>query len=231
MGLKIGVIGEPTKGKSASIVPNERLKIKGLNPEETIILSFSGKQLPVKGANTLYPRDKKITEGGRFVHVKDVKLVPQIINYISDKRPEIKHIVMEDAQYSMANEFMARAKESGYGKFTDIGVNFAAWMSAIESSRHDLYCFIIWHPEKNAAGEYQMKTIGKMVNDYLTPEGLLDLILYADCEKGSNSEMNYFFVTNNDGRYPARTPDEMFETLHIPNDLGFVVEKINSFYN
>ena len=194
MGLKIGVIGEPTKGKSASIMPNENLGLKGLNPAETVILSFSGKQLPVKGANSLYPRDLKISEGGRFLHVKDVKSVPSIVKFISEKRPEIKNIVMEDAQYSMANEFMARAKESGYGRFTDIGVNFAAWMTAVENSREDLYCYIIWHPEKNSSGDYQMKTVGKMVQDYLTPEGLLDIILYADCEKDSSSNMKYFFI-------------------------------------
>lgn len=114
MGLKIAIIGEPTKGKSASTVPNEELNIEGLNPKETIILSFSGKALPVKGANSLYPRDKKLTEGGNFLHVKDVREVPKIIDYISEKRPEIINLVLEDSQYSMSNEFMARAKEKGW---------------------------------------------------------------------------------------------------------------------
>ena len=68
MGLKIGIIGKPTKGKSASVVPNESIGIKGLDPKNTVILSFSGKQMPVKGANIMYPRDKKISEGGNFVH-------------------------------------------------------------------------------------------------------------------------------------------------------------------
>lgn len=231
MGLKIGIIGEPTKGKSASIVPNERLKIEGLNPLETIILSFSGKMLPVKGANSLYPRDVKINEGGRFVHIKDVKLVPKVIEYISEKRPEIKNIVMEDAQYSMANEYMSRAREKDYGKFIDIGVNFASWTRAIENSRDDLFTFVVWHPTKSSDGSYQMKTVGKMVDDYLTPEGLLDIILYADCEKGTDGVMKYFFVTNNDGKYPARTPDAMFDTVRVPNDLGFVRKKIVEFYN
>ena len=96
MGLKIGVIGEPTKGKSASILPNETLGIKGLAIEETIILSFSGKQLPVRGFNNLFPKDKKISEGGNFMHIKDIKALPDIIKYISEKRPEVKNIVLED---------------------------------------------------------------------------------------------------------------------------------------
>lgn len=163
MGLKIGIIGEPTKGKSASIMPNEKIKVKGLNPKETVILSFSGKQLPMKGANKLYNRNVKISDGGNFMHVTDVKAVSKIIDYISEKRPEITSIVLEDAQYSMANEYMSRAKETSYNKFVDIGVNFKSWTGAIEAAREDLHCFIVWHPEKNKEGEYKMKTIGTMV--------------------------------------------------------------------
>jgi len=233
MGLKIGIIGEPTKGKSASIVPNEELGIKGLSPEETIIISFSGKQLPAKGINRMYPRDKKISEGGNFIHIKDVRDLAKIIDYISNSRPEVKNIVLEDAQYSMANEFMSRAKEKGYDKFVDIGVNFKNWMTAIENARPDLYYYLIWHPEKSSTGEYKMKTVGKMVDDYLTIEGLLDVILYADCEKGADNKMQYFFVTNNDGRYPARTAPGMFpgDDNRCPNDLGYVRKQIDEYYN
>ena len=116
-------------------------------------------------------------------------------------------------------------------KFTDIGVNFAAWTKAVENSRDNLFCYIIWHPEKDSEGNFKMKTIGKMVNDYLTPEGLLDIILYASCEKTADGKMDYFFVTNNDGTFPARTAPGMFDTLKIPNDLGLVRSKIEEYYN
>lgn len=163
MGLRIAIVGEPTKGKSTGIYPNDQYKIKGLNPKETVILSFSGKQAPVKGANVLYPKDKKITEGGNHAHITDVKLLPKIIKYISDNRPEIKNIVLEDAQYSMSLDFMNRAKEKGYDKFTDIGVAFANWMTEAQNSRENLNVFVIWHPEKDKDGEFKMKTIGNMV--------------------------------------------------------------------
>lgn len=60
---------------------------------------------------------------------------------------------------------------------------------------------------------------------------MMDLIFYADCEKSTNGKMNYFLVTNNDGRYPARTPNGMFKDLHIPNDLGLVRECLDEYYN
>ena len=230
MGQRIAIVGKPTKGKSTSVLPNADLNIKGLNPEETIILTFSGKMLPIRGANKLYPSDKKISEGGRFMHLTDVKHLPQIIQFINNNRPEIKNIVLEDMQYSMSNEFMARAKEKGYEKFTDIGVNFATWMKLLQDSREDLFTWIIWHPEEDKNGDLKMKTIGNMVDTYLTPEGLMDLIFYADCEKSADNKMNYFLVTNNDGVYPARTAPGMFEGLHIPNDLGKVRDAIEEYY-
>jgi len=113
MGLRIAIVGQPTKGKSTGIFPNTTLGIKGLNPAETIILSFSGKQLPIKGSNTLYPKGSKLSEGAKYMHVQDVKLLPAMIEYISSKRPEIKNVVLEDCQYSMSMEFMGRAKEKG----------------------------------------------------------------------------------------------------------------------
>lgn len=38
------------------------------------------------------------------------------------------------------------------------------------------------------------------------------------------------FVTNDDGFFPAKSPVGMFD-LYIPNDLGFVVNKIEEYYN
>lgn len=99
MGLRIAIVGEPTKGKSTSIFPNSLTSppIKGLNPTETIILSFSGKIAPTKGANTMYPKGENIKDKAiRFIYVKDVKVLGTYINYINKERPEIKNIVLED---------------------------------------------------------------------------------------------------------------------------------------
>lgn len=160
MGLRIAIVGEPTKGKSTGIYPNKEYSIKGLNPKETVLLSFSGKQAPVRKANIMYPKDTKITEGGNHAYIQDVALLPKIIKYISDNRPEIKNIVLEDCQFSMSLDFMRRAKETSYNKFTDIGVAFTNWMLEAQNSRDNLKVFVIWHPEKDSDGEFKMKTVG-----------------------------------------------------------------------
>jgi SRSO17 transposase len=95
--------------------------------------------------------------------VQDVKLLPAMIKYVSENRPEIENIVLEDCQYSMSLEFMARSREKGFDKFVDIGVNFASWMQEAQNSRDNLKVFIIWHPEKDKDNNYKMKTVGSMV--------------------------------------------------------------------
>lgn len=231
MANRIAIVGEPTKGKSTGIFPNKTLGIAGLNPKETVLVTFSGKKAPVKDFNKMYIQDKKITEGGNYAYLQDVKDLPRLIKYVSERRDDIKHIVVEDAQYSMSFDFMARAKEKGYDKFSDIGVAFGNWMMEAQNAREDLNVFIIWHPEKDSDGNLKMKTVGKMVDTYLTPEGLMDIIIYADCIKTSDGKMEYRFVTNNDGVFPARTPIGMFDDFYIPNDFGLVAKKIKEFYS
>lgn len=75
-----------------------------------------------------------------------------------------------------------------------------------------------------------MKTVGKMISDYLTLEGLFTVILYTRVIKVDN-KMAYQFVTNNDGRYPAKSPHDMFKEQYILNDLGLVVEAIDAYNN
>lgn len=76
-----------------------------------------------------------------------------------------------------------------------------------------------------------MMTVGRMVNDYLTLEGLFSVILYTNVTKGNDNKIQYQFVTNNDGKYPAKSPIGMFPDLYIPNDLGYVSELVNNYNN
>ena len=45
------------------------------------------------------------------------------------KNPALKAYVIDDSQYLMANELFDRAKETGYGKFTDIALHFRTTIS------------------------------------------------------------------------------------------------------
>jgi len=199
----------------------------GLNPKETVVVNVAGKDLPFKGWKSLYKG--KISEGGNYFESADSEQISKGIDYISNNRADIKNIIIDDGQYTMGFEFMRRAKESGYGKFADIGVNANKIITEARTTRPDLKVYFLWHPEKDSNGALKMKTVGKMVDDYLTMEGLFTVILYTKVEKGANNQVKYQFVTNNDGNLPGKSPYGMFKDLYVQNDLGFVTEQIDKY--
>lgn len=158
----IAIVGQSGTGKSTSIGESSVAGIKGLPSRETVVINVAGKDLPFKGWSKNFTGS--VRQGGNYLNTSDPKIISEAITYISKDRPEIKHIVIDDAQYIMAFEFMRRAKESGYGKFADIGVNIAAVVEAARVSRPDLKIYFLWHPEVGADGTSKMKTVGKMVN-------------------------------------------------------------------
>jgi hypothetical protein len=107
----IAVVGESGTGKSTSYGNVPEIGVRGLNPKETVIINVSGKDLPFRGWKKLY--GGKVSEGGNYLENSDASVIAEVIKYISDKRPDIKNIVIDDSQYIMAFEFMRRAKENG----------------------------------------------------------------------------------------------------------------------
>lgn len=223
----IAIVGKSGTGKSSSYGQFPELGIKGLNPKETVVVNVSGKDLPFRGWKKLYTG--KINEGGNYFESSDAEQISKAITYISEKRSEIKNMVLDDAQYVAAFEFMRRAKETGYGKYADIGVNLGKVVEAARLTRKDLKVYFLWHPENDRENGYKMKTVGNMVDNYLTLEGLFTVILYTRVSKGIDSKIKYEFVTNHDGELPGKSPIGLFKELYIPNDLGLVSEMIDKY--
>lgn len=223
----IAIVGKSGTGKSTSYGQFSELGIKGLTPKETVIVNVSGKDLPFRGWKKLYTG--KLPEGGNYFESSDAEMITKAIGYISESRPEIKNIVIDDAQYIMAFEFMRRAKESGYGKYADIGVNLGKVVEAARLTRKDLKVYFLWHPENDRENGYKMKTVGSMVDNYLTLEGLFTVVLYVKVSKGNDNKIKYEFVTNHDGEFPSKSPIGLFSELYIPNDLGVVSESIDKY--
>lgn len=222
----IAIVGKSGTGKSTSYGNFPELGIKGLNPKETVIINISGKDLPFKGWKNLY--NGEIKNGGNYYESSSANNISGAIKYISETKTQIKNIVIDDSQFLMAFEFMSRAKETGYAKFADIGVNMAKVIEAARNTRKDLKVFFMWHPEQDRDTGYKMKTVGKMIDDYLTLEGLFTVVLYSKVVKVDN-KMKYQFVTNFDGEFPAKSPIGMFADIYIPNDLGLVAETIDKY--
>lgn len=156
--MNIAIVGKSGEGKSTSIGNVPELNIKGLNPKESVLINVASKDLPFKGSSKLY--SGKLSEGGNLLDSSDAVTIAQSITYISDKRPEIKNIVIDDGQFIMSFEFMKRAKEAGYAKFADIGVNMSRIIESAKNTRKDLKVYFMWHPEV-VDGISKMKTVGK----------------------------------------------------------------------
>lgn len=137
-----------------------------------------------------------------------------------------KAIVIDDSQYLMAFEAFDRAKEVGYGKFTDLAVNFRNLIKlVVEKLPKDVIVYFLHHIEQTEFGKIKAKTIGKMLDSQLTIEGLFSVVLL--CRTDGD---RHWFETQSDGYTPCKSPMEMFEK-EIDNDLRVVDKTIREYYN
>jgi hypothetical protein len=212
------ILGESGTGKSTSI--------RNLDPKETFIINVCNKPLPFRGYKSQY---KALTswedkEGNYYASNDHTKII-RCMKMIDKERPEIKNLIIDDFQYIMCAEFMNRIMERGFDKFSEIGQHAYMIIEMLTALRNDLNCFVLTHSEANDQGKMKIKTIGRLIDDKVTLEGRFTLVLQTEI-----SESGYRFVTQGDSRHIAKSPMDMFEDKYIPNDLAYVVQKMNAYY-
>ena len=212
MSTGVLILGESGTGKSTSM--------RNLNPEETFIIRVIDKPLPFKGWKNKYLNEDMI----RSKVSDSTDKIVSWMNQISEKKPEIKTIIIDDAQYLMSNEFMRKSSEKGYDKFTDIAKHFWDVMNASGKLRDDLVVVVMSHTEMDEYGKMKIKTVGKLTDKMITPEGLFTIVLFTEVEDG-----NYYFITQNNGNNTAKSPLGMFEEAKIDNDLAVVIETLKKY--
>lgn len=200
MGIPVLIAGESGSGKSASL--------RNFEPEDVSIFNVAAKPLPFKKK-----LPSKATADYQAIKAGIAK---------SDK----KAFVIDDSQYLLAFESFAKAKDTGYGKFTDMAVSFFSLVQfVIRNAPPDVIVYFLHHTETDSnTGKTKAKTLGKMLDSQLTLEGMFSIVLYCTNEGGSHK-----FITQSDGSTTAKSPMEMFD-LVIDNDLKFVDQKIREYY-
>ena len=219
------VLGKSGTGKSTSI--------KSLNPKETVIINVLGKRLPFKGSNALYNAENK-----NSFHIDDYQNIQTMLENISTHAPHVKNVIIDDAIYVMRKEYFKRAKENGYGKYTELAQHFQAIIQTIEKLRVDLNVFLILHSEDVQSDKvttgYKVSTIGALIDSQYNPVEVVPMVLYSSIKYDDKGKPTYGFYTHRcmEGsvEIPAKSPDEMFEDDFIPNDLGAVVVAMNEYY-
>lgn len=234
MANAIAVVGDSGSGKSTSVGQHVELGIKGLDPNETFVINVKGKPLPMRGWKTKYvPIDVSAPPTkGNYLATTDTSLIIRTLQFINTSRPDIKNVVLDDSQYIMSEEFMANALKSGYDKFNKMAKNMYDIINTGLNMRDDVNFIMLTHDDEEE-GKTKIKTLGKMLDDKVNLAGLFTVVLYTTT-KTSTSGTTYHFVTNKhiDDRgihVMAKSPAGMFEEKIIPNDLGFVLDKIEEY--
>lgn len=224
----IGIVGNSGSGKSTSL--------RNLDPSSTFIINVAGKPLPIKGYKKNYkvlvmnPDTRKYD--GNLYNTSDVSKIGQILKMVDKTRPEIKTVIIEDAQYIMAFEAMDRAAEKGYEKFTQMASNFYSILKEAMNMRDDLKVCVLTHAENTGDAinpNFKMKTIGKMIDSMITVEGLFTYVLFTTLLRDGEGEIAHKFITQSDGTTTAKTPMGCFNEMHIDNDLQYVIEQIDKY--
>jgi hypothetical protein len=202
MGIPVMILGESGTGKSASL--------RNFESGEVSVINVVGKPLPFKTKLKTFNSDN-------YTAILDV------IRRVVEK--EQKCIVIDDAQYLMANEFMRRAGENGFQKFTDIGRNYHGLISMVQKLPNNVIVYFLSHVAVDEHGKERCKTIGKMLDEKITIEGLFTIVLKTEVRDGS-----YYFSTRNSGSDTVKSPIGMFDSDLIDNDLKLVDETIRQYY-
>jgi hypothetical protein len=200
MGQAVLIVGESGTGKSASL--------RNFQRGEVTYFNVAGKPLPFKG---------------RFAY-----------EHIGDSYRKIKQglkelqtpvAVIDDCQYLMANEYMRRSDERGYDKFTEIAKNFWELITMVAELPYDKVVYFLSHIETDATGKEKVKTIGKMLDEKITVEGLFTIVLKTKVQDGK-----YSFSTQNNGNDTVKSPIGMFTANEIDNDLKAVDDAVRAYY-
>lgn len=224
MGKILIVVGPTGSGKSRSI--------KNLDPSQTVVINILKKDLPFKGSRSMYS-----TQAQNLANFDTWDNIVGFIGYVSNDRPEVTTLVIDDARYIVEKELFKRAKETGYGKFTEMAAHFQKIIEAAENARDTLNVVLMMHDDDvisdGVVVAKKVKMSGKMIEDHYNPLEVVPICLYCkpSLEKGQTV---YQFYTHKaiigTAEIPAKTPEGMFDTDTIPNDLAVVFQAMDNYY-
>jgi hypothetical protein len=211
MSISTVVLGESGTGKSASM--------RNLDPANTLLIQVVKKPLPFRSKGWSYFNAETNKTGNIFVS-DDWSMIAMIM-----RKTKRKVIVVDDFQYVLANEFMRRSEERGFDKFTEIAKHAWELFNAANSLPDDVRVYLLSHTATDDQGHTKIKTIGKLLDEKITPEGLFTIVLRTVV-----TDKDYLFSTRNNGHDTVKTPIGLFDSERIPNDLAEVDAAISNFY-
>ena len=206
MGLPVLIMGKSGSGKSAALrncVDNDNFNV----------INVIDKPFPFRGT---------IKSGSTDDYQKVMKWLVKF---------PAKSIVIDDAGYLITNMFMNGHANAGAGNgvfsfYNKIGDHFWNLIEFIKKSvPREKIVYVIMHEDIDDFGNIKPKTIGKLLDEKVSIEGMFTIVLRCVVENGK-----HVFLTQSSGNDVAKTPIGMFEDMQIDNDILSVDKAIRDYY-
>ena len=208
MGVPVLIMGASGSGKSRSL--------KNFKKGELSVINVAGKPLPFRAELASINVRRKAKELGvnRYTLIKNVLL-----------KAQAKSIAIDDTQFLLAFDSFDNANVKGYDKWTMFAVDFEQLITfVIDELPEDKIVYFLHHTEQTDTGTIKAKTIGKMLDNQLTVEGLFTIVLHCVATKDEHK-----FITQSLGTSTAKSPEDMLPE-EMPNDLKAVDTAIREYW-
>jgi len=204
MGILTFILGKSGTGKSNSL--------RNFPKDKVAVINVQGKILPFRGSAQIESTNTDTSD--------------RIIKALEIYSKSYKSIVIDDFQYTMANEFMRRSTEKGFDKFTEIGRHAWDILNKVNELPNDVIVYVMSHTDRDDEGHEKIKTIGKLLDEKICLEGMSPIVLKTNVTDGQ-----YTFITQNNGKDTVKSPADMFPSYAIENDLYYVDQKIRNYFS
>lgn len=204
MGIPVILFGKSGTGKSRSL--------KNFKEDEIYFVNVLGKPLPFKGG---------------FKYTSTTDDVQTIMAGLS-KMPT-KTAVIDDFGYIMTNLFMnGHGSGDQFKLYNLIADTVWSFLNFVRSPAvpPDAIVYMVLHEDVNDDGTNKLRTIGKLLDQKVCIEGMATVVLRATV-KGDK----HVFITQSDGNSIAKSPEGMFATVEIDNDLAAVDDAIREYWS
>jgi ABC-type oligopeptide transport system ATPase subunit len=215
MSRAIAVMGESGSGKTTAM--------RTLNPKETYYIDCDGKGLSWKGWRQQYNK-----ENVNYFRSDNQDSIVALMSRISEKKPEIKNIVIDTANSIMVADEFRRMKEKGYDKWQDLAMSVYTITTTASKLRDDLNVIVLFHvqieKDENTGRQFtRILTNGKMLNKVGLEKYFTTVLL---SKRDENGEYVFETKTNNS---TVKTPLDAFDKDQIPNDMQAVLDVLKEY--